>query len=479
MKIRTERTKFSCQKILMFIGSFSFLFLCASPVISQNQVQQQTIPINQQTIPLHQLQLQQTLPQETLQVQTIQPQFQSPVQQVSPAMQNRPNYKDNLHFIEDTTSQVTIQVFEGNRVREETRSLSGFRLRNGENIAVIRERTEMKMIESHGAVVHDGQETKLQGVALPEIYMARVKSTAFAPAHGAPPTEQAILRVLVDTFPVLAYNERDNNYIGQFYVMLLDDSKEYLFSNELVSPVPFQFSSSLAVFEPQQATIGHTNMPTTAIRITDNSPYNPVPVKIMTSFNPQGYVTYLAKQALIRIETPPRSMQGFGVQAIPLTISLHNYLWDDSVRINLVSTLGSINPDHIYVTRDKAAQALLKSEGTGSTTVKASATGFMTEESRFTFVFPWMFILLTLVGGVIGAILKHLLNPEEGKLALRIVQGFLAGFFVGILYYVVGLNVINFDFGRVYYEFAVLALAIIGALFWEQIYDKLAKMVAR
>jgi hypothetical protein len=287
------------------------------------------------------------------------------------------------------------------------------------------------------------------------------------------------LRVLVDTFPVLAYNERENNYSGQFYVMLLEDSKDYLFTNELVSPIPFQFSSGLAVFEPQQALIGHTNMPTTSIRITDNSAYNPVPVKIMTSFNPHGYITYLAKQALIRIETPPRSMQGFGVQAIPITISLQNYLQDDSVRVNLVSTLGSIKPDHIYVSRDKAAQALLQSEGTGSTTVRVSAASFLTEEARFTFVFPWMFILLTLVGGVIGAILKHLLNPEEGKLPLRIVQGFLAGFFVGILYYAVGLNVINFDFGRVYFEFAVLALAIIGALFWEKIYDSLAKLIVR
>lgn len=478
MKTKIEKPKCTSQVLLMFIGWFAFLLLFVSPAFSQNQVQQQIIPLNQQTIPLHQLQLQQTITLDTMQLQAAQPQFQAPVQQISPAMQNRPNYKDNLHFIEDTTAQLTIQVFEGNRVREETRSLSGFRLKDGEDIAVVRDKAEMREVESKGAVIHEGREIKLQGVALPEIYMARVKSTAFTPAHGAPPTEQALLRVLVDTFPVLAYNERDNNYVGQFYVMLLEDSKEHLYTNQLVSPIPFQFSSQLAVFEPQQATIGHTNMPTTGIRITDNSPYNPVPVKIMTSFNPQGYITYLAKQALIRIETPPRSLQGFGVQAIPVTISLHNYLWDDSVRINLVSTLGSINPDHIYVTRDKAAQALLKSEGTGSTTVKASATGFLTEESRFTFVFPWMFILLTLVGGVIGAILKHLLHPEEGKLALRIVQGFLAGFLVGILYYVVGLNVINFDFGRVYYEFAVLALAIIGALFWEQIYDKLAKIVA-
>jgi hypothetical protein len=479
MKTRIEKPTCCNAVSLMFVYWFAFLLLYASPVFSQNQVQQQIMPLNQQTIPLHQLQLQQTITLDTMQLQAAQPQFQAPVQQISPAMQNRPNYKDNLHFIEDTTSQLTIQVFEGNRVREETRSLSGFRLKDGEDIAVVWDKAEMREVESKGAVIHEGREIKLQGVALPEIYMARVKSTTFAPAHGAPSTEQALLRVLVDTFPVLAYNERDNNYTGQFYVMLLDDSQEYLVTNELVSPVPFQFSSSLAVFDPQHASIGHTNMPTTSVKITDDSPYNPVPIKIMTSFNPQGYVTYLAKQALIRIETPPRSLQGFGVQAIPITITLHNYLPDDSVRINLVSTLGSISPDHIYVSRDKAAQALLKSEGTGSTTVRANADGFLAEEARFTFIFPWIFILLTLVGGVIGAILKHLLNPKEGKLSLRIVQGFLAGFFVGILYYVVGLNVFSFDFGRVYFEFAVLALAIMGALFWEKIYDGLAKVVAR
>jgi hypothetical protein len=477
MRTRIENPRFSKPVLLMAVNWFTFILMFAFPAFSQNQVLQRTIPISQQTIPLHQLQY--AITHDTARFQALQPEHQAPVQQVAPAVRNRPNYRDNLHFIEDTTTQVKIQRIEGNRVIEEARPLSGFQLKEGENIAVISDKAETQKIESKASVVQEGREIKLQGIALPEIYMARVKSTAFAPAHGDPPTEQALLRVLVDTFPVLAYNERDNNYTGQFYVMLLDDSQEYLVTNELVTPVPFQFSSSLAVFEPQQASIGHTNMPTTSVRITDGSPYNPVPVKIMTSFNPQGYITYLAKQALIRIETPPRSLQGFGVQAIPITVTLHNYLPDDSVRINLVSTLGSISPDYIYVSRDKAAQALLQSEGTGSTTVRASAAGFLTEEARFTFIFPWMFILLTLVGGVIGAILKHLLNPREGKLSLRIVQGFLAGFFVGILYYVVGLNVINFDFGRVYYEFAVIALAIIGALFWEQIYDKLAKIVAR
>lgn len=461
----------------MLVFWFTFMLVIAFPVFSQNQVQRRNIPSNQQLIPLHQLQ--HAIAQDTSRVQAIQPERQAADQQVAPAMRNRPNYKDNLHFIEDTTAQVKIQSIEGDRVKEEIRPLSGFQLKDGENFAVISDKTETQKVESKASVVHEGREIKLQGVALPEIYMARVKSNAFVPSHGDPPTDQAILRVLVDTFPVLAYNERDNNYTGQFYVMLLDDSQEYLVTNELVSPVPFQFSSSLAVFDPQHASIGHTNMPTTSVKITDDSPYNPVPVKIMTSFNPQGYVTYLAKQALIRIETPPRSLQGFGVQAIPITITLHNYLPDDSVRINLVSTLGSISPDHIYVSRDKAAQALLKSEGTGSTTVRANADGFLAEEARFTFIFPWIFILLTLVGGVIGAILKHLLNPKEGKLSLRIVQGFLAGFFVGILYYVVGLNVFSFDFGRVYFEFAVLALAIMGALFWEKIYDGLAKVVAR
>lgn len=477
MKTRIETPRCRRPVLLIFFSWFACNLMCAFPAFSQNQVLHKAIPINQQLIPLHQFQ--HAIIQDSSEFQALQPELQAPVEQVAPAMRKRPNYKDNLHFIEDTTAAVKIQVIEGNRIKEETRPLAGFQLGEGKNIAVISNKATTEKVESKASVVLEGREIKLQGVALPEIYMARVKSNAFVPAHGDPPIDQAILRVLVDTFPVLAYNERDNNYTGQFYVMLLDDSQEYLVTNELVSPVPFQFSSSLAVFDPQHASIGHTNMPATSVSITDKSPYNPVPVKIMTSFNPQGYITYLAKQALIRIETPPRSLQGFGVQAIPITITLQNYLPDDSVRVNLVSTLGSISPDHIYVTRDKAAQALLQSEGTGSATVRANADGFLAEEARFTFVFPWMFILLTLVGGVIGAILKHLLNPKEGKLSLRIVQGFLAGFFVGILYYVLGLNVFSFDFGRVYFEFAVLALAIMGALFWEKIYDSLAKLITR
>lgn len=479
-----------CRKSFMFLFLLPAFIMCCSfvnaqertrlqdnPQIRQAQRPQESILRSGQSIPLHQLQYQGS-PQDTaLHQAAIQP-AAVPVTQVSPASRYvKPNLRDNSHVIQDTMASVPIKVLEGDQVVEVIRPVSGFRLAEGQNLAMIQSRPVMEQVESSGVLEVADQQMKLEGVALPEIYMARIVRPSPGSGTTGPSNDAAILRVLVDTLPVLRYDRESQHYSGEFLVLLLEDSRQVLSSDKLAEAVPLQFTSSLADFEPGMLFIGHTNVPATRIRITDKSPENPVPVKIITRFNPFGYVTHLAKQALLRFDTQPGKIQGMGIQAVPVTISLQNYLNHDSVRVHFVASQGIVDPDTLYLTRHRAGKVLLKSQGTGKTVLTANAPGFLSETLNLEFAMPWSFVLLTLVGGIIGALLKHLMKPEKGKLLPGIAKGFLAGLVVGLLYYLTGFDVLNLNLGREYYEFAVLLLAILGALFWEQVYDKLAKLV--
>jgi hypothetical protein len=408
---------------------------------------------------------------------------------------NRPDYKANRHIIGDTVSVVRILVFMENQVREVQKSLYTFRLLNNENIAVFENETQPGSFESRGTVVQDGRQENFKGFVLPEIYIARVKQADDASQPGEfPPQqpgvlphqpgdvpslpEQLILQVLVDTMPVLEYNKVSNRYEGIFSIALVDDSRINMTSMQLEEPVPLQFSSARAEFVPSSERVEHTNRYNT-IRIVDRSDNNPVPVKIITDFNMEGYITHLAKMPALKIETPSRTLQGYGVQAIPVRLSLQAYTGSDSVMVNLHTNLGSIETGHVYLKRDKPGTVMLKSEGAGNAVVSATAFGFTSDEENYIFVPPWIFIFFSVLGGLIGALVKYLMRHEKGKFAPAMLLGCLTGFIVALLYWGLGLNVLNLEIGRIYNEFAVMGLAILGALYWQSVYSGLSKLIVK
>ncbi|TVR39597.1 MAG: hypothetical protein EA394_09435 [Bacteroidia bacterium] len=395
---------------------------------------------------------------------------------------DRPNFRSNLHIIDDTTSVVNIRVSKEGQIRDETVVLSDFRLEDGVNMAVIHREAAAELTVSESILSLENRNVRLQGMVLPNVYIARVKTPYIDPESGENITEQLMLRVMYFIEPLI-YKWQGNNYETELLIMLLDDSETMPTRKELVEPHPVEFfTSGHTQVEPVFFEFTHTNLPMQRVRVTDASPQNPVLVRMINRLNLEGDSIFISKESLIRIDTPPRSLQGWGVQSIPIGISLMNYMEEDSVRVNLTATMGTI-PGHVYVSRDKPGRVLLRSESTGESTITARADNFHDTTADFQFVLPVMFVLLTLIGGIIGGVLKHLLNPAKKGIWIHMLQGSLAGFVVAILYYIIGLTDIfafNVDAGAIYFnEFSYLGIAVLGSLFWVQIYGVLEKMVVK
>lgn len=308
----------------------------------------------------------------------------------------------------------------------------------------------------------DGPSQQLSGVLLPEKYITAGNSR----------NKPVIFNILVDTITPLKYDVTNKNYSGSLSIILLEDSADVSSQKKLKKSVQIEVTTgSGAVVNPSNIQIDHTNLPSTVIQITDNSMSNPLPVHIRTSSNPAGYRVHLNKEARLSIETPARSIQGLGIQTIPINISLQNYGGSDAVNVSVDVNKGSVSPNKIQLKKDSSSTVMLTSESIGEAILQVTANGISSDQKSYKFSFPWIFLLFVIIGSFLGAWVKHLTNKGKKNFVRTIGLGVLTGFVFAILYYVLGIELFSIKSKFLINEFAVLGISFLGALFWGTIYD--------
>lgn len=308
----------------------------------------------------------------------------------------------------------------------------------------------------------DGPSQQLSGVLLPEKYIAAGNSR----------NKPVIFNILVDTITPLKYDATNKNYKGSLSIILLEDSADVSLQKKLITSVQIEVTTgSGAVVNPSNIQIDHTNLPSTVIQITDNSMSNPLPVHIRTSSNPAGYRVHLNKEARLSIETPARSIQGLGIQTIPINISIQNYGGSGAVNVSVDVNKGSVSPNKIQLKKDSSSTVMLTSESIGEAILQVTANGISGDQKTYKFSFPWIFLLFTIIGSFLGAWVKHITNKGKKNFGRTIGLGILTGFIFAILYYVLGIELFSIKSKFLINEFAVLGISFLGALFWGTIYD--------
>ncbi len=365
---------------------------------------------------------------------------------------------------------VNILVRRDEQMQMVQQPLSTFQLPVNANIATVKGAGRIKY-ETQGKYLDHNQMTTMKGRLLDDIYICRIVG------ESAP----VALQILVDTTTtMLQYNQDERMFEGRLNLILLDDSPGQLQSRQLVEPVLVEVSSAGgARVTPENTSISHTNLPSTVIEIHDRSPQNRVPVNIKTAFNPQGQLQLLKKQSLLRIETPSKKIQGYGVEAIPIRIQVLGNSAGSPVNVNIVTDKGTVEPDNVDIEGDRGATVILRSSGTGEATITISAAGFESESRNFRYVFPLMFIVFSVIGGLLGAFVKYFMKKGKKDLKKTVLLGLITGFIVAILYYVLGIQLFSFKLNNNINEFAVLGLGFLGALLWDSIYALLSKSNAK
>lgn len=334
---------------------------------------------------------------------------------------------------QDMQLQADIRVFDA---AEDTTSrvarLDGFLLKAGERRAVVRTGDVISKIETPATdtVISSGEGLYM----LPELYYARVEGTEV----------QISFRILfIDTGP-LRYNFESELFEGRlrFLPVEVNESGQVKSIRKRLS-IPEQIIVSYDR-ESVPLSIGEVNWPPVDLEISARDPEDSLTVNILTISNPSGYQKSLMIEPAILISSARTVMQGMGIQTLPLHVMLKGVSEYGPVTAGLESTLGSIDPDVLLLGGNHPGKAVLRSESIGQIGVRVVNSSFRSNSITVEAVFPWLFLLLAIVGGLIGGLGKNLSGRR--KISIRpLALGSIFGLIAAFAYWGLGILLIGFS----------------------------------
>lgn len=284
---------------------------------------------------------------------------------------------------------------------------------------------------------------------------------------GSTPGSQYIYRIGFESRLPIRYQFSSKQFEGTMKFFLLCDAS--LGNYALSEPVLIEVvSNDIGSIKPESKEIDHISLPSTDLELQDPELSDSAQVKIITRSNPEGYETYLPVDPVLLIDSTRTTLQGLGVQKIPISIRVIGSSLQDSVEVSFNVDKGAIEPNAIYVQYNRPSTVYLRSEGLGHATLTASSV-LRSNGIKLNYKFPWIFILMAIIGGTLGGMVKYFTDPGKLNVINSILRGALLGIFGSVVYYVLGFSLIKFEVSDIFNEFAVLGFSALVAYFGVQI----------
>lgn len=274
-------------------------------------------------------------------------------------------------------------------------------------------------------------------------------------------TEDIAYRIMFTLQQPLHYNDTLKKFIARLGFLLMSESGSI---NSSIEPVGIEVTSNeVTSIKPESFQINHLSIPSSNVELIAEQVNDSASVKVITASHPEGYTTYLKVRPILEISTNRNQLQGFGIQEIPVNVRFVGSNSSDSVKVSFSTEKGTVTPNSVYVNYNKTTTVYLRSEGTGNSKLSATSATTESNELIFSFTFPWLFLLATVIGGIIGSFIKYYSNAGEKKLSAKLfIGGILTGFVGAAAYYVLGINLLGLSLSATFNEIAVL---VISALF--------------
>lgn len=281
---------------------------------------------------------------------------------------------------------------------------------------------------------------------------------------GATGADQFVYRVAFASKLPMEYRFGPQYFAGAMKFFLVPEPGSS--QSDLNIPVEIEVvSDDIHTINPSAKSIDHVNFPMTKISLQGERLADSAQVKIITKSNPDGYGTYIKVRPAIEITSTRTRFQGLGVQKIPITLQVVGASpSDDSVRVSFSPEKGTVQPASVYVHYGVPALVYLRSEGLGTARL-TTLSAFSTNELEFRYEFPWLFIAMAILGGILGGAVKFLSDMEKLSFLKSVIKGIAFGFFGSVVYYVLGFSLLRFQVTDIFNEFAVLGFSALVAFF--------------
>lgn len=237
-------------------------------------------------------------------------------------------------------------------------------------------------------------------------------------------------------------------------------------------PIPLEVTSDAHHrITPSSFQINHLSIPSSDIRIVCHNVDDSVNVRVITKSNPTGYVTYLKVDPALEITASESWFQGYGVQDVPITVRFVGTTSRDSVTVSIGTNKGTISPNLLRMKYNQPATAMLRSEGVGHATISAKSALASSNTIKLRYSFPWIFIVASIVGGLVGGSIKFYFFSNRKKILKPLVGSIFIGIVGAVAYFVLGVNLLHVESSHNFNEFAVFGFSGLCALFGIRLKD--------
>ena len=267
----------------------------------------------------------------------------------------------------------------------------------------------------------------------------------------------------------LRYSPRERTFVGKFAVGLeLTDTPGEL--RELQNTVSMNFGGDADSISPITVAFKRTGGPETIVSVYRSVPQDSLRVLIIPKFDPRNPATlWLAVRPTITFQTPPARMQGFGVESRTLKIGTRGLRLSDSIDVAVSSNAGSLSDDQVRVGSGGGSVKLRSSGGLETAEIRATSAGFEDAEANVEFVFPYLFLVASLLGGTAGALWAELQHKRRGTVASaakRFTGALIGALLATVIYVGLGVSLLPAAINApLVNEIAVFAFSALGGMY--------------
>ncbi|TBW28682.1 hypothetical protein [Gramella sp. KN1008] len=279
--------------------------------------------------------------------------------------------------------------------------------------------------------------------------------------------ELIVTPVIINSRPLTYY--KDKGYEAELnFIMYSESGAEN--GQKIKNPIHLEIKSPILQPDPEQLSIEHVNLPSTRVKVFAKSANDSVELRIITNSNiPDGYPYFLKVTPVLQISANRSSMQGLGIQEIPVSVQFKGSGNSKKEDVIVKSSSGIIEPSSFKLAYNEIKTVKLRSEGLDSINIQASTSSseVAIQDSNVIVIqqkFPFTFLIFSLIGGLIGALIRFGFQRSKEYPWKLFMAGILMGFLGAVLYYVLGINFFKMEMSNVFNEFAVLGFSALCSL---------------
>jgi len=316
-----------------------------------------------------------------------------------------------------------------------------------ENLAVVKSDEPIKNVKT--MVPLQPNVVARRSFVLPETYYAKVQGTE----------AQVTLSPILNTDEPMKFVKSSGKFEGKLLVLLQEAGDNQ--SKKLTQPIKFSVVSEADNVSPVNDSIDHSYFPPVEIKFASTSPADSVRFTFITSSHPEGYKASLQVRPNLTIHTSETVLQGFGLERTTLNFSVKPPGSGPTHAIQVSPSLGTVDSTEIHLQGGQGSTGL-RSGSLGTSKITVSSPDYADSEIYISYVFPFRFLIATLIGGIVGGIVR--MKRKKHGLVFSLIVGMLWGLIVAVAWTGVGINLLNLPMPTFTNECVVFVLAAFAAI---------------